>query len=85
MKVPSLVDRARADFLEMPRLELTLSQAARLWSVGMDDCRIAIDALVSSGLVMWTTRSTIVRTSHEPARMPPYIDVARHLNRDKAV
>jgi hypothetical protein len=88
MSLDTLINRARADFIEMPRLELTLPQAARLWSVGVDDCRVAIDVLVESGFVMWTVRSTIVRTSRDlPAgqRLPSYIDVQSAPNRDKAV
>ena len=85
MNLPGLVDRARADFIEMPHLELTLSQAARLWSVGADDCRLAIDALVESGFVTWTTRSTVVRTSRGPAPPSSDIDVITAPKQHKAV
>jgi hypothetical protein len=85
MNVTNLVDRARADFVEMPRLELTLSQAARLWSVGIDDCRLAVDALVASGFVTWTTRGTIVRTGRDSERPLPYMTVVSTPKQDKAV
>src|SRR5262245_37276874 len=62
MSIATVVDRVRADFMEMPGLELTLRQAVRLWTVGMDDCRFVIDALVDSGFLKWTARQTIVRT-----------------------
>ena len=48
--------------MEMPGLELTLPQAVRLWTIGMDDCRFVIDALVEAGFLKWTPRRTIVRT-----------------------
>lgn len=67
MSFANLVDRARADFTEMPRLELTLPQAVRLWSLGLDDCRIVIDALVDTGFLMWTARRTIVRAGRDLA------------------
>ena len=46
----------------MPGLELTLPQAVRLWTLGADDCRYVIDALVDVGFLKWTPRRTIVRT-----------------------
>jgi hypothetical protein len=55
------VDRVRLDFVEMPEMELTLPQAVRLWSLGMDDCRYVIDSLVDAGFLAWTPRRTIIR------------------------
>jgi hypothetical protein len=62
MSFATLVDRVRADFMEMPGLELTLPQAVRLWTIGTDDCRFVIDMLVDAGFLKWTTRRTVVRT-----------------------
>ena len=62
MAFANVVDRARADFMEMPGLELTLPQAVRLWTIGMDDCRFVIDTLVDAGFLKWTTRRTVIRT-----------------------
>jgi hypothetical protein len=62
MSFATVVDRVRADFMEMPGLELTVPQAVRLWTIGMDDCRFAIDTLVEAGFLRWTTRRTVVRT-----------------------
>jgi len=42
-------------------MELTLPQAVRLWSLGMDDCRCVIDSLVDAGFLAWTPRRTIIR------------------------
>jgi len=36
MSFAAVVDRVRLDFVEMPEMELTLPQAVRLWSLGMD-------------------------------------------------
>jgi hypothetical protein len=62
MSFANVVDRVRADFMEMPGLELTLPQAVRLWTIGMDDCRFVIDTLVDVGFLKWTTRRTVIRT-----------------------
>jgi hypothetical protein len=61
MSFAAVVDRVRLDFVEMPEMELTLPQAVRLWSLGMDDCRFVIDSLVDAGFLAWTPRRTIVR------------------------
>ena len=45
--------------------ELTLPQAVRLWTLGVDDCRYVIDALVDVGFLKWTNRRTIVRTGRD--------------------
>ncbi len=62
MSFAAVVDRVRGEFVEMPGLELTLAQAVRLWTLGADDCRYVIDALVDVGFLKWTARRTIVRT-----------------------
>jgi hypothetical protein len=62
MSFAAVVDRVRGEFVEMPGLELTLAQAVRLWTLGTDDCRYVIDALVDVGFLKWTPRRTIVRT-----------------------
>ena len=57
-----MADRVRADFMEMPGLELTVPQAVRLWHFGTDDCRTVLDALVDLGFLRWTAKRTVVRT-----------------------
>lgn len=52
--------------MEMPDLELTVPQAVRLWSLGADDCRYVIDALVDTGFLGWTAKRTIVRRGGDP-------------------
>lgn len=66
MSFASVVDRVRLDFMEMPEMELTLPQAVRLWSLGMDDCRYVIDSLVDAGFLSWTPKRTIVRNGRDP-------------------
>jgi len=73
----------------MPGLELTMPQAVRLWSLGVDDCRSVIDALVDAGFLRWTVRRTVVRTGRVTAfaeeRRPSHITVGVVPERDKSV
>ena len=66
MSFATIVDRVRTDFTEMPELELTLPQAVRLWTLGMDDCRHVLDSLVDAGFLAWTPRRTVVRRGRDP-------------------
>jgi hypothetical protein len=58
----SLLHRARADFDEMPGLQLTMPQARRLWNIGADDCHSVVSTLVEAGFLRWTASRTVVRT-----------------------
>jgi hypothetical protein len=57
----ALVDRVRGEFNEMPGLQLTIPQAARLLGIEPDACRTVIDQLVSSEFLRRTPAGTIVR------------------------
>jgi hypothetical protein len=46
---PELCVRIHAEFREMPGLTLTLSQAARLFSLGPADCERVLQSLVEEG------------------------------------
>jgi hypothetical protein len=51
---PSMVElhvRARAEYLEMPGMRLTLAQAARLFNLPPDVCAATLDALVGTGFL----------------------------------
>ena len=65
MSFATIVDRVRTDFTEMPGLELTLPQAVRLWTLGIDDCRYVIDSLVDAGFLAWTPPRTVVRRGRD--------------------
>lgn len=57
----AVVDRVRGEFMEMPGLQLTMAQAARLWGMEQPACKAVIDALVESSFLRWTPAGTIVR------------------------
>ena len=56
-----LVDRVRAEFLEMPGLQLTHAQASRLLGIEPEACRRVIEALVNAAVLRQTAMGTIVR------------------------
>jgi hypothetical protein len=58
----ALAERVRGEFNEMPGLQLTVPQAARLWGMDLKACRDVIDALVAAAFLRWTQAGTIVRT-----------------------
>lgn len=62
MSFVHVIERVRGEFMEMPDLELTVTQAGRLWTLAPGDCRVIIDALVSAGFLRWTARETVVWT-----------------------
>ena len=61
MSSTDVVSRVRSEFLEMPGLQLTVPQAARLWGLEHRDCHDVIETLVASAFLRWTPRGTVVR------------------------
>src|SRR5882672_8984966 len=61
MEFHRLVHRVRSEFIEMPGLQLTLPQAARLWGLDHDASRQVIDALVEGAFLRWTAQGTVIR------------------------
>ena len=49
--LPDVLQRIRAEYLEMPGLTLTGDQIQRLCAVEEGACRMAIDVLVSTGFL----------------------------------
>ena len=63
MESATLVERARGEFIEMPGLQLTMAQAARLWGLDIAACRHVVDVLVESAFLRWTDGGKIVRAT----------------------
>lgn len=59
----SALRRAEAEFLEMPGLQITEAQAARLWGADSDICRAVLSMLVEKRFLVRTPRSTYTRAS----------------------
>ena len=67
MDLHRLVHRVKSEFNEMPGLQLTLPQAARLWGLDHEASRLVIDALVERSFLRWTARGTVVRIDRAAA------------------
>jgi DNA-binding GntR family transcriptional regulator len=55
------LQRAQAEFLEMPGLQLTEAQAAKLWGTDFEVCRAVLSRLVTDRFLVRTPRSTFSR------------------------
>ena len=53
--------RAQAEFLEMPGLQLTEAQAARLWSFDSSLCSAVLTTLVESRFLVRTRNASFTR------------------------
>ena len=61
---PALLDRIRGEFMEMPGLQLTAVQAAKLWGMDLTACQHVIDALVAASFLSWTAAGKITRAEN---------------------
>lgn len=55
-----LLERMRAEWIEMPGMRLTAAQAARLWALDCTVCERALAALVLSGFLIRTPSGAYV-------------------------
>ena len=55
------LQRARADYREMPGLCLTAAQARRLWTLDAAVCSAVLDALIASRFLRQTRDASFVR------------------------
>jgi hypothetical protein len=58
----SLVARVRGEYVEMPGLRLTVSQACRLWHVDRSTCEMLFEQLVREGFLYKTEKSAYIAT-----------------------
>jgi hypothetical protein len=57
----SALNRAKADFIEMPGLQLTLTQARRLWTLDPDLCEAVLRSLVESRFLVRSRHQIFAR------------------------
>ncbi|MGE3843184.1 MAG: hypothetical protein AB7I50_16555 [Vicinamibacterales bacterium] len=55
--------RVRCEFVEMPGLQLTPAQGARLWSIDRETSETLLEGLTGSGFLRRTHHGTYVRPS----------------------
>lgn len=56
-----IVDRVKGEFIEMPGLRLTESQARRMWSLEPSLCTAVLTELVDNGFLLRTRDGAFVR------------------------
>jgi hypothetical protein len=56
-----MLSRIRAEYLEMPGLRLTFTQAQRLWGLDAGACAELLETLVAQGFLSHGRGSTFVR------------------------
>jgi len=59
---PTLADRIRGEFLEMPGLRLTPRQASRLWALDAYTSERILDELRAAGFLERTSEGAYLRT-----------------------
>ncbi len=59
--VHATVTRIRSEFLEMPRLRLTLAQTSRLCGVEEPACERVINLLIRAGFLRWAPGGRLTR------------------------
>jgi Fic family protein len=57
---PDVVNRVRAEFIEMPGLKLTVAQAQRLWGLDRSTCERVISKLTASGFLVRTHDDAVI-------------------------
>jgi hypothetical protein len=61
LELRAIVERIRSEFLEMPGLQLTMPQAARLWGLDISACEQVVDVLVQSAFLRRTGSGAVTR------------------------
>ena len=67
----ALLTRIRAEYLEMPGLQLTIPQAQRLCGVEGASCKTALDALVAERFLCLKPDGSYARVTDGPSRAHP--------------
>ena len=68
--IESLLNRIRAEFLEMPGLCVTREQACRLWQMDEITCDGILGALVDDGFLTRTPSGAFVAQNGDATRKP---------------
>jgi hypothetical protein len=66
-----IVNRVRAEYLEMPGMKLTVEQVQRLCGIDASVCRIVLDFLVDARFLRVDHKGTYVRCMDDAARLQP--------------
>ncbi len=66
MPVPAVIERVRAEFIEMPGLQLTRNQVRRFCGIEESVVQDVLDSLVAAGFLQINTRGCYMRTGGVP-------------------
>jgi hypothetical protein len=61
--IADVLRRVKGEFLEMPGLKLTASQAQRLWGLDRESCEALLGALVDARFLARTPEGAFMRPS----------------------
>jgi hypothetical protein len=65
-----VLNRLRAEYLEMPGMKLTIEQVQRLCGIEQTMCALVLDALVKAGFLCRKSDGTYVRLTEGSASVP---------------
>jgi hypothetical protein len=65
-----ILQRIYGEFLEMPGMRLTLSQAQRLWGLNERTCKVLLEYLVETKFLCRSAHGNYGRSSDGPAPFP---------------
>jgi hypothetical protein len=65
----AMLQRIRAEYLEMPGLQLTFAQAQRLCAVDPALCKMVLDALVDAKFLTLQANGVYARFTARPSRL----------------
>ena len=65
-----VLDRVRAEYLEMPGLKLRIEQVQRLCGIEQTMCQLALDALVKANFLCLKSDGTYVRLTEGSSPLP---------------
>ena len=71
-----ILERLRAEYLEMPGMKLTIEQIQRLCGIEPRMCKPVLDALVKVSFLRLNSDGTYVRLTEGSASLPPQAKAA---------
>jgi hypothetical protein len=71
-----VLERLRAEYLEMPGMKLRIEQVQRLCGIEQALCKLVLDALVKAGFLCLKSDGTYVRLTEGRSSLPSLARVA---------
>ena len=69
--VDNILERLRAEYIEMPGLQLTVGQVERLCGIDSLTCRVVLDALLDEGFLCVTVTGRYARVTEGALGLRP--------------